>query len=150
MSGGLSEIFFRPEELAWERLTIPATLYNQCRLILTRGQYERVFVPVRSMQFQAAIDEEEVIFIDNHAYAVKDGKGGRLIRLAWRFHRGWNREGINEPAPIDLIYYDEKTRELHNRLVGEFKKALDELEARCNEKGCDTHQVKVLLFPSSK
>jgi hypothetical protein len=148
MGGGLSEIFFRPEELAWERLTIPATLYNQCRLLLTRCQYERIFVPVRSMQFQAAIDEEEVIFIDNHAYAVKDGKGGKLIRLAWKFRRDQSRESLNEPAPIDLIYYDENSRELHNRLVGEFKKALDEIEDRYKEKGCETHPVKVLTFPS--
>ncbi|MGD8912968.1 MAG: hypothetical protein PVI97_03445 [Candidatus Thiodiazotropha sp.] len=149
MGGGLDEIFFRPEELAWERLTIPPTLYNQCRLMLTRCQYEHIFIPVRAMQFQAVIDEEEVIFIDNHAYAVRDGKGGKLIRLAWKFRRDQSREGLNEPAPIDLIYYDEKSRELHNRLVGEFMKALDEIEARSREKGCETHPVKVLPFPKS-
>jgi hypothetical protein len=147
MSGCLSETFFRPEELAWERLTIPAALYNQVRLMLTRCQYERIFVPVRSMQFQAVIDEEEVIFVDNLAYAVRDGEGGKLIRLAWKFRRDQAREDLNEPAPIDLIYYDEKSRELHTRLIGEFKKALDELQARTREKGCETHPVKVLPFP---
>ncbi|MES9992925.1 MAG: hypothetical protein ABW098_13285 [Candidatus Thiodiazotropha sp.] len=146
MGGHLSEIFFRPEELACERLTIPATLYNQCRLMLNRCQYEHIFVPVRSMQIQGVIDEEEVIFVDNQAYAVRDGEGGRLIRLAWKFRRDQSREGLNEPAPIDLIYYDEKSRELHTRLIGEFKKALDELQERSKEKGCEAHSMKVLPF----
>ena len=147
MAEGLSEIFFRPDELACERLTIPAPLYNQCRLMLTRCDYQHIFVPVRSMQFQAVIDEREVIFVDNQAYAVRDGEGGRLIRLAWRFRRDRDRESLTEPAPIDLVYYDDKARELHTRLVGEFKKALDQMEARLKEKGCETHPVKVLPFP---
>jgi hypothetical protein len=149
MGRRLSELFFRPEEVAGERLTIPAALYNQCRLMLSRCQYEHIFVPVRSMQIQAVIDEQEVIFVDNQAYAVRDGKGGKLIRLAWKFRRDQDREGLNEPAPIDLIYYDEKSRELHNRLIGEFKKALDEMEARAREKGCEATLVKVLPFPTN-
>jgi hypothetical protein len=149
MGRRLSEIFFRPEELACERLTIPATLYNQCRLMLSRCQYAHIFVPIRSMQIQAVIDTDEVIFVDNQAYAVRDGKGGKLIRLAWKFRRDQSREGLNEPAPVDLIYYDERSRELHNRLIGEFKKALDELEARAKEKGCETHPVKVVPFSRS-
>ncbi len=146
MAGGVSETFFRPAELACERLSIPAPLYNQCRLILTRCGYRHVFVPVRSMQIQAVIDEREVIFVDNQAYAVRDGEGGRLIRLAWRFRHDQDRESLTQPAPIDLIYYDDMARELHTRLVGEFKKALDLMGARFKEQGCDTHPLKVLPF----
>lgn len=149
MGRRMSEIFFRPEALAGERLTIPAPLYNQCRLMLSRCQYEHIFVPVRSMQIQAVIDAREVIFVDNQAYAVRNGKGGRLIRLAWKFRLDRAREGINEPGPIDLIYYDENARELHNRLVGEFKKALDGMEARYKEKECETQPVKIVPFPQS-
>ncbi|MCB1787310.1 MAG: hypothetical protein KDJ33_13760, partial [Gammaproteobacteria bacterium] len=68
-----TETFFRPDEIARERLTIPAALYNRCRLMLSRCQYAHVFVPVRSMQMQSVIDENEVIFVDNQAYAVRDG-----------------------------------------------------------------------------
>jgi hypothetical protein len=144
--GGLSETFFRPDELAWERLTIPAALYNQCRLMLTRCQYEHLFIPVRSMQILAVIDEDEVIFVDNQAYAVKDGEGGKLIRLAWKFRRDLKRMNLTEPAPIDLIYYDDQARELHTRLVGEFKKSLDLLEARGKEQGCEPHVKRILPF----
>jgi hypothetical protein len=143
----LSEIFFRPDELACERLTIPALLYNQCRLMLSRCQYEHVFVPVRTMQVQAVIDDEEVIFVDNQAYAVRDGEGGKLIRLAWKFRRDQERGNLTDPAPIDLIYYDDKARELHTRLIGEFKKALDLMEERTKEHGCEPKVKRVLPFP---
>ncbi|MCG7898325.1 MAG: hypothetical protein JAY99_10955 [Candidatus Thiodiazotropha lotti] len=149
MGENLSEIFFRPDELACERLTIPAPLYNQCRLMLSRCQYEHVFIPVRTLQIQAVLDDEEVIFIDNQAYAVKDGQGGKLIRLAWKFRRDLDRDNLTEPAPIDMIYYDEKARELHNRLIGEFKKAMDLLEERAKEHGCEPKVKRVLPFPKA-
>lgn len=28
------------------------------------------------MQYQAVIDTDEIIFVDNHGHAVQDGKGG--------------------------------------------------------------------------
>ncbi|MCU7839427.1 MAG: hypothetical protein KZQ94_08610 [Candidatus Thiodiazotropha sp. (ex Troendleina suluensis)] len=147
MSESLSETFYRPEELACERLTIPAVLYNQCRLMLSRCQYDQIFIPVRSMQIQAVIDEEEVIFVDNQAYAIRDGEGGKLIRLAWKFRRDQERDSLTEPAPIDLIYYDDNARELHTRLIGDFKKALDIMEARYKENGCEARMKRVLPFP---
>ncbi|MES9814851.1 MAG: hypothetical protein ABW161_18670 [Candidatus Thiodiazotropha sp.] len=143
----MSEIFFRPEELACERLTIPSPIYNQCRLMLSRCQYEHVFIPVRTMQIQAVVDEGEVIFVDNQAYAVRDGEGGKLIRLAWKFRREWSRDSLTEPVPIDLIYYDDRARELHTRLIGDFKKALDIMEARFKESGCEARVKRVLPFP---
>ncbi|MBT2987934.1 MAG: hypothetical protein KME65_03130 [Candidatus Thiodiazotropha sp. (ex Ctena orbiculata)] len=147
MSGSLSETFFRPDELACERLTIPSPLYNQCRLMLSRCQYEHIFIPIRTMQIQAVIDEVEVIFVDNQAYAVRDGEGGKLIRLAWKFRRDQERGSLTEPAPIDLIYYDDQARELHTRLIGDFKKALDVMEARFKENGCEARVKRVLPFP---
>ncbi|MCU7802881.1 MAG: hypothetical protein KZQ96_06755 [Candidatus Thiodiazotropha sp. (ex Lucinoma borealis)] len=147
MNESLSETFYRPEELACERLTIPAVLYNQCRLMLSRCQYDQIFIPVRSMQIQAVIDEEEVIFVDNQAYAIRDGEGGKLIRLAWKFRRDQERDSLTEPAPIDLIYYDDNARELHTRLIGDFKKALDIMEARYKENGCEARMKRVLPFP---
>ena len=147
MNENLSEIFFRPDELACERLTIPSSLYNQCRLMLSRCQYKQIFIPVRTMQIQAVIDEDEVIFVDNLAYAVRDGQGGKLIRLAWRFRRDQERESLSEPAPIDLVYYDDSARALHSRLIGDFKKALDLMETRIKARGCEARIKRVLPFP---
>ena len=74
-----TETFFRPEEVAREQVNLPAPLFNRCVLILNRSTTKNVFVPVRTMQYQAVIDTDEIIFVDNQGYAVQDGKGGRLI-----------------------------------------------------------------------
>ena len=146
MSNLVTETFFRPEELARERLSIPAVLYNRCRLMLSRCHYAHVFVPVRSMQMQSVIDEEEVIFVDNQAYAVRDGEGGRLIMLAWVFRHDKGRDDLTEPAPIELVYYHESARDLHTRLIGQFNSALDVMEQRYKEHGCEPRSKKVLPF----
>lgn len=149
MSGPVTETFYRPDELARERLSLPATLYNRCRLMLSRCQYEHVFVPVRTMQMQSVIDEEEVIFVDNQAYAVRDGEGGRLIMLAWVFRHEEGRDDLSQPAPIELVYYHDSARDLHNRLIGEFGRALDLMEERHRDRGCEPRAKKVLPFPRS-
>jgi hypothetical protein len=149
MGSLVSETFFRPDELARERLNLSAVLYNRCRLLLARCEYEHIFVPVRSLQMQAVIDDHEVIFVDNQAYAVRDGEGGRLIMLAWVFRHDVGRDDLNTPVPIELAYYHESARDLHNRLVGEFGKALDLMERRHKDKGCEPRSKKVLPFPGS-
>ena len=146
MSGIVTVTFFRPDELARERLTIPAALYNKCRLMLMRSRYEPIFLPVRTMQMQAVIDVEEVIFVDNQTYAVRGGEGGRLIMLAWRLGHGGPRYSLTEPVPIELIYYHERARELHTRLIGEVRKALEIAEARAKDNGFETRNKKVLVF----
>jgi hypothetical protein len=148
MAGVVTETFFRPDELACERLTIPPALFNKCRLMLTRCRYEHVFVPVRSMQMLAVIDAQEVIFVDNQAYAVRDGEGGRLILLAWRFGHAGPRDSLAKPVPIELIYFCERARELHTRLIREFHEALVMAEARTKENGCQACHKKVLPFSS--
>ena len=145
----MSVTFFRPDEIARERITIPASLYNRCRLLLSRCAYEHVFVPIRAMQIQSVIDEEEVIFVDNQAYAVSDGEGGRLIMLAWVFRYDQQRDDLNQPAPIELVYYHDNARQMHNRLIGEFSRALDSVEKRAREHGCEPRTKKVLPFPGA-
>ena len=146
MPGPLSETFFRPDQMACERLTIPAVLYNLCRLALSRCGNEQVFVPIRSMQIMAVIDTDEVIFIDSQAYAVQDGEGGKLICLAWKFRHETGRSDLTEPAPVELCYYSDDARELHGRLVGEFGQALDLLVERMREQDCEPREGKVLPF----
>lgn len=145
----VSETFFRPDDIARERLSLPAALYNRCRLMLWRCQYEHIFVPVRSMQMHAVLDEEEVIFVGNQAYAVRDGEGGRLIMLAWELRHDQGRDDLSEPAPIELVYHHDSARDLHNRVIGEFGKGLDLLEQRYKEPGCEPRSKKVLPFSRS-
>ncbi len=141
-----TELFFRPDSLACERLTIPAALYNRCRLALSRCPNEHVFVPIRSMQIMAVIDLDEIIFVDNHDYAVQDGQGGKLICLAWVFRPETGRSDLTEPAPIEMLYFREDARELHSRLVGELMQALEQMEGRLRAGDCERRSRKVLPF----
>jgi hypothetical protein len=124
------ETFFRPPPVACERLTIPAALYNACRLALSRCDYETVFVPVRSMQILAVIEPGEVFFVDSLAYAMQDGEGGKLVCLSWSFIWLDGRSDLSAPAPIEMLYYREDARQLHGRLVGELQAGLDRLQER--------------------
>lgn len=147
MPGSSRETFFRPDEITRERVLLPAQLYNQCRLMLARSDYAHLFVPVRSMQIQAVIDRSEVIFADNQAYAVQDGEGGRLIRLAWEFRHAERGSNLSQPAPIELVHYVDNSRELHERLVGEMKVALDLLERRQADTVGRVQKRSVIGFP---
>jgi hypothetical protein len=148
MSQTTTEVFFRPEPIRQEAATIPAVLYNRCRLMLSRCPRPHVFVPIRSMQYLAVIDAEEVIFVDSQAYAVRDGEGGRMILLSWRFHPARKRESLSEPVSIELLYHHAKAEEVQRRIQGELAKALQELESRQAQIGCRPRVKKVLDFPA--
>lgn len=143
--GSSIETFFRPEETARERVTLPAPLYNRCRLLLARCPQPHVFIPIRTMQYQAVIDAEEIIFVDNQSYAVRNGRGGRLITLAWVLAPGIARESLTEPVPIEIVYYDRETRATHRRLMSEFPQALSRYEAKQN-RGPGGPKATVLPF----
>ena len=128
-----TETFFRPAEVAREQLNLPAPLFNRCLLLLNRSITKNVFVPVRTMQYQAVIDDDEIIFVDNQGYAVQDGKGGRLIILAWQMPMHHSRDSLTEPVPIKVVYYIREGHDTHRRLIGEFAKALDLFEERLKD-----------------
>jgi len=143
----ITETFFRPEAVASERLKLPAPLFNRCVLLLKNSPTKNVFVPVRSMQFQAVIDAEEIIFVDNQSYAVRAGHGGRLIVIAWKAALHGPRDSLSEPVPIEVVYYANETHETHRRLMGEFPKALDNYEMRLRSDTREGRTATILPFP---
>lgn len=144
--GSSSEIFFRRKEAAREQVSLPAPLYNRCMLLLNHAATAHVFVPVRTMQFQAVIDSDEIIFVDNLGYAVENGHGGRLIVLAWTFSSQGSRDSLTEPVPIEVVYYGPERHETHRRLLGEFTRALDSYEARLDEGHTENRTATILAF----
>ena len=140
-----TETFFRPEEVAREQVNLPAPIFNRCVLLLNHSPTTHVFVPVRTMQIQAVIDTDEIIFVDNHGYAVQDGKGGRLILMAWQVSLHSARDSLNEPVPIEVVYYVREDHEVHRRLIGEFPKALDLCENRFKE--CNSTEKTAAILP---
>ena len=142
-----TETFFRPKEVARERVNLPASLFNRCLLLRNHSATGNVFVPVRSMQYQAIIDTDEVIFVDNQGYAVQNGKGGRLIILSWLVPAHRSRDSLSEPVPIEVVYYIREDHDTHRRLMGELPKALDRYEERLREhEGTDNSTAAILPF----
>ena len=144
------ETFFRPEELAREELAIPAVLYNRCRLLHTRAETPHLFVPIRSMQFLAVVEQSEIIFVDNQGgYAVQDGEGGRLITLAWQFDSRVPRESLSEPVAMALVHYAPQVNALHRRIMSELPAALSRLEQKRDTPHEAAGQGRVIPFRSA-
>ena len=114
--------FTRADEIGREQRTIPADLYNKIHLLFTRANGEHLFVPIRSMQYLAVVDKEEIVFVD--------GQGPRAIEISWQNFRASERENLRDPVSYTCIFYDEKGREIMNRLQSELLKALQLMEAR--------------------
>jgi hypothetical protein len=144
--GVSTETFFRPAEIARERVNLPAALFNRCLLALNHASSRHVFIPVRSMQYQAIIDDAEIIFVDNQGYAVSEGQGGRLIVLAWDVALRSARDSLSAPVPIEIVYYNSDGHEIHRRLMGEFPKALDRYEAIQKDARGESVTATVLPF----
>jgi len=144
--GSSSEIFFRRQETAREQVSLPAALYNRCQLLLNHARSAHVFVPIRSMQYQAVIDADEIIFVDSLGYAVENGHGGRLIVLAWKFITRGRRDSLTEPVPIEVVYYGPERHETHRRLMSEFPKTLDSYEARLRDSPGEHRTATILPF----
>jgi hypothetical protein len=143
--GVTSETFFRPAEIARERVNLPAPLFNRCLLALNHSETRNAFIPIRSMQYQAVIDEFEIIFVDNQGYAVSEGQGGRLIVLAWDVALRSTRDSLTAPVPIEIIYYNSDGHEIHRRLMSEFPKALDRYEVLRKEAGGEKNLTASVL-----
>lgn len=115
----MEESFYRDEELSREPCTLPAATYNLAHTLLAQSGQGCLFVPIRSMQYMAVIDHEEIIFVDR--------EGARMIELAWQGFNPKARTSLDEPVPFELVYYMEKGRETMKRLAREFYQALTQL-----------------------
>jgi hypothetical protein len=139
------ETFFRPQELAREHSALPASLYNDLQLVLKRSGSENLFIPIRSMQYQAVVEGAEIIFVDSQGgYAHQDGEGGRLIRVAWRPAPAAERESLTDPVPCEIVYYFPGLKEIQWRLMSEFPPVLVQILQRQREKSVRAGERRVL------
>lgn len=109
------ESFDRGEALGSELRQLPAETYNTLRLLLDYSEANCVFVPIRSMQYMAVIDQEEIIFVD--AVSAR-----RSIELIWHKFKPQERSNLTTPVSYRLTYYDKKALETMKRLQWEFNK----------------------------
>lgn len=131
------ESFYREDPLEVRPAQLPAELYNLAHRLLVKSGGDCLFVPIRSIQYLAVIDAEEIIFVDREAK--------HLVELAWRHFRPQARTGLGEPVPYELHLYLAKARQILARLQGEFFKAMEQMEQRSLVGGA--RDTSVLPFP---
>lgn len=140
------ETFLRPPEVGRNSRTLPADLYNRCRLLLAQADHGCLFVPLRGMQFLAVLDREELIFVDSQeGPRWVDGQGGRPMLMSWRFPPASARHSLNTPVPCEMIHYRAGLEALEGRLIGELNKALIQLQERLRPRG-DGEPARLLPF----
>jgi len=130
MTDGSIETFFLPREVERHSWSIPASIFNRYRSMLIRNQGRPVFVPIRSIQFLAVLDQREILFVDSQSYAVRGETGGRMILLAWRFEELKERDSLDKPMPCEVVSYERVDLDLQRRLIEDFRKALEVLDER--------------------
>lgn len=115
-------VCYRDAELERESHMLPAAAYNNSRLLLEHSREGVVFVPIRSMQYLAVIDREEIIFLD--------AEHKSWVEISWQKFRPQQRNSLNEAVPYEAVYYDPVARKTMKRLQVEFPPALKALAAK--------------------
>jgi hypothetical protein len=113
---------YRDTELHRDSRLLPATVYNTAHVLLDHSKEGVVFVPIRSMQFLAVIDKEEIVFLD--------AEHKRLVDIAWQNFHPQQRSTLTEPVPYEAVFYNQNGKETMKRLLVEFPPALNELSAK--------------------
>ncbi|MGX2039054.1 hypothetical protein ACWJKU_02825 [Methylocaldum sp. MU1018] len=117
------EVFHRSRERRRERRALAAAVYNLSRTLLYRSGEAALFVPVRSMQYLAVIDPEEIVFLDG-AVSRSD------IVLAWQSFRAAERSALDEPVIYEAVYYTDDAPTIMPRIQSEFPRALRQMDEK--------------------
>ena len=112
---------YRGDEILREPRYLPAPTYNLAHTLLARSN-GCIFVPIRTMQYLAVVDAEEIVFVDREASG--------LIQLAWQHFRPQARSALDERVPYEVVYYLPDSRQVMARLQAEFASALHRLAER--------------------
>lgn len=130
---------YREAPILRETRHLPADVYNLSHLLLARSMESSgkpcVFVPIRSMQYLAVIDQDEIVFVDRELPSQ--------VQVAWQaFHRR-ERNALDERIEFEVAFYTADSLGIMARLMSEFPLALQALagKARLDE------PAAVLPFP---
>lgn len=129
---------YRNTELQREPHHLPAAAYNTAHLLLEHSKGGVVFVPIRSMQYLAVIDFEEIIFLDS--------ENKSWVAIAWQSFRPQQRTALTDAVPYEAVYYNHEAKETMKRLLVEFPKALKALAA----KNSPTAEARIIKLPRSQ
>ncbi|MBZ0071387.1 MAG: hypothetical protein K8I04_06640 [Gammaproteobacteria bacterium] len=137
-----NETFYREDPIEVQHRRLPAEIYNCAHHLLARSDFGYVFVPIRSLQYLAVIDTEEIIFVD---CAAK-----RLVELAWRAFQPQVRTALAQPVPYELHIYLMKAFDVLPRLQGDFLKAIEQMVQRDTAGWSESEAGCILPFPPDR
>jgi len=113
---------YREQEVGRESRQLPADTYNLAITLLSRSMSGNLFIPIRSMQYLAILDAEEMIFLD--------GPRKCWVDIAWRNFHPQLRNSLDEPVSYDAVYYTIEAAKLMSRLQRELFLALQQLSGK--------------------
>jgi hypothetical protein len=146
----VTETFFLPAEVDRRLWSTPAEIYNLCKSLFNRSLTGNVFVPIRSMQFLAVIDKNEIVFVDSQSYAVSENEGGRVILVAWQFKESNERDALTDPVPCEVVFYEKEGCDTQLRLVAEFRKSMELMDQRYRDEQLPAKGAKILQLKGSE
>lgn len=129
---------YRDQPISSEASTLAASTYNLAHGLIARSPSGVVFVPIRSMQMLAILDNEEFVFLDSQYR--------NWVEIAWRHFRPQAREALDEAVPFELAIYHPDGQKNLNRLMAEFPKAMQMLTDKDKIDG----PAKVLKFEARR
>lgn len=146
MTTTVTETFFLPKEIDRKTWSVPAEIYNLYHSLQRRNEVGHVFVPIRSLQFMAILDKNEIVFVDSQSYAVSETEGGRLILLAWKFPSSHDRDSLTDAMPCEVVFYANKNSDLQLRMIAEFKEAMELMDQRYRDEQIPAKGAKILTL----
>jgi hypothetical protein len=126
---------YREAPILRETRHLPAEVYNLARLLLAHSDKPCVFVPIRSMQYLAVIDHEEIVFVDRERPS--------LVQIAWQSFRRRERNALDERVEFEAAYYTPESLGIMARLMSEFPPAMQAMA----DKDRIEEPAAVLPFP---
>ena len=125
---------YRNHPIQREPRTLPAATYNLAHTLISHSPHGAVFVPIRSMQYLAILDQDEFVFVDSQH---KD-----QVEIAWQHFQPQVRATLDDPVPYETLVYHPDGLNNISRLLGEFHKALQLLALKERPEG----PAKILKF----
>ena len=127
---------YRDHEICREARHLPASTYNLAITLLSRCATKHLFVPIRSMQYMAIIDNEEFVFID--------GERKCWIDIAWQNFKPQARDALDQPVAYQAVYYRKNMSAIMARLQSELPAALHVLVNKTKLDG----PARIINFPA--
>ncbi len=127
---------YRDTELHRVTCHLPAATYNLAVTQLARTTNGNLFIPIRSMQYLAIVDAEEIVFLD--------GARKCWVDIAWRNFRPQARASLSDAVEYQAVYYRADAAALMPRLQAELPRALQALSKKSRIEG----PARLLKFPA--